>query len=333
MGISTTRTRINTAPGIEIDVTSAGDPTRPTVMLCHGFPESGHSWRHQIEPLVTAGFHVIVPDQRGYASSSAPRDPLAYGAEQLTGDLVAILDAFGVDQAVMVGHDWGAILVWHMAELHPERTRAVIAASVPYTKWPMTPTELFRSVYGDRFFYMLYFQEVGPAETELDADVRRTMHTVMWAASGEKYMAGGEVEMPALGQIGWVDSMVLSAGSIPDHLPDWLTEEDFEVYVRQFTESGFFGPVSWYRNLDANYALTSNITPDELTMPTFFIGGTHDAVTAGRPGYIESMERALPNHRGTVIIDGAGHWLQQEAPAEFNSALLGCVNQIFSEPV
>jgi pimeloyl-ACP methyl ester carboxylesterase len=145
-------------------------------------------------------------------------------------------------------------------------------------------------------------------------------------------MAGGEVEMPALGQIGWVDSMVLSAGSIPDHLPDWLTEEDFEVYVRQFTESGFFGPVSWYRNLDANYALTSNITPDELTMPTFFIGGTHDAVTAGRPGYIESMERALPNHQGTVIIDGAGHWLQQEAPAEFNSALLGCVNQIFSDP-
>jgi pimeloyl-ACP methyl ester carboxylesterase len=190
MGISTTRTRITTAPGIEIDVTSAGDPTRPTVMLCHGFPESGHSWRHQIEPLATAGFHVIVPDQRGYASSSAPRDPLAYGAAQLTGDLVAILDAFGVDQAVMVGHDWGAILVWHMAELHPERTRAVIAASVPYTKWPMTPTELFRSVYGDRFFYMLYFQEVGPAETELDADVRRTMHTVMWAASGEKVHGG-----------------------------------------------------------------------------------------------------------------------------------------------
>jgi pimeloyl-ACP methyl ester carboxylesterase len=328
MGISTTHTRITTAPGIEIDVTSAGDPSHPAVMLCHGFPESGHSWRHQIEPLVAAGFFVLVPDQRGYASSSAPRDHLAYGAEQLTGDLVAIMDAFGVDQAVMVGHDWGAILVWHMAELHPERTRAVIAASVPYTKWPMAPTELFRSVYGDRFFYMLYFQEVGPAEAELESDVRRTMHTVLWAASGEKYQAGGEFEMPALGEIGWVDSMVLSAGSIPDHLPRWLTQTDFEMYVQQFTRSGFFGPVSWYRNLDANYALTSSIPPERLTMPTFFIGGTHDAVTAGRPGYIESMERALPNHRGTVIIEGAGHWIQQEAPAEFTAALLSFLGQI-----
>lgn len=328
MEISSTSSHITTEPGITIEVISAGDPSHPTVLLCHGFPESGHSWRHQIEPLVAAGYHVIVPNQRGYASSSAPTDVPAYGAAQLTGDLVAILDAFDVDQAVMVGHDWGAILVWHMAELHPERTRAVIAASVPYTKWPMAPTDLFRSVYGDRFFYMLYFQEVGPAETELESDVRRTMHTVLWAASGERSLAGSDVEMPALDQIGWVDSMVLGSGSIPPQLPGWLTPEDFEVYVTQFSTSGFFGPVSWYRNLDANYSLTRHIPPTDLTMPTFFIGGTHDPVTAGRPGYIESMEQVLPNHRGTVIIPGAGHWIQQEAPTEFNAALLGFLNKI-----
>jgi pimeloyl-ACP methyl ester carboxylesterase len=322
MGSFITQVRITTAPGIEIDVTSAGNPADPTVLLCHGFPESGHSWRHQIQPLVDAGYHVLVPDQRGYASSSAPRDPQAYGVEHLTGDLAAILDAFSVDEAVMVGHDWGAILVWHMAELQPHRTRAVIAASVPYTRWPMAPTDLFRSVWGDRFFYMLYFQPVGPAEDELDADVRRTLHTVLWAASGEKYLAGGEVEMPPLTSIGWLDSMVLSAGEIPTHLPSWLTTHDFEIYVDQFTRSGFFGPVSWYRNLDANYERTRAIGPERLTMPTFFIGGSRDAVTAGRPGYIDAMERALPNHRGTVIIDGAGHWIQQEAPAEFTAALL-----------
>jgi pimeloyl-ACP methyl ester carboxylesterase len=328
MGSSLQQFRITTAPGIEIAVTTAGDPSHPTVMLCHGFPESGHSWRYQIGPLVNAGFHVLIPDQRGYGTSSVPRDPKAYGVEHLTNDLAAILDAFNVDQAVMVGHDWGAILVWHMAELKPERTRAVIAASVPYTRWPMPPTDLFRSVWGDRFFYMLYFQPVGPAEAELEADVRRSLHTVLWAASGEKYLGGGAVEMPAITDIGWLDSMVLSAGEIPTHLPAWLTPQDFEIYVAQFTQSGFFGPVSWYRNLDANYERTRGIGPVQLTMPTYFIGGSRDAVTAGRPGYIEAMERVLPNHRGTVIIEGAGHWIQQEAPEQFTAALLRFLSEL-----
>ncbi len=323
-----THTRITTAPGIEIEVATAGNPLHPAVMLCHGFPESSHSWRHQIQPLVAAGFFVLIPDQRGYAGSSAPKEVTAYGVEQLTGDLVAILDAYEIDQAVMVGHDWGAILVWHMAELHPDRTRAVIAASVPYTKWPMAPTDLFRSVYGDAFFYMLYFQEVGPAERELDADIGRTLHTVLWAASGDKYQAGGKFEMPAITKIGWLDSMVLAAGSIPAELPSWLTPSDFEIYVDQFSQSGFFGPVSWYRNLDANYLRTRDIGPEKLTMPTFFIGGSRDAVTAGRPGYVESMERALPQHRGTIIIEGAGHWIQQEAPSEFTAALLQFLAQV-----
>jgi pimeloyl-ACP methyl ester carboxylesterase len=175
---------------------------------------------------------------------------------------------------------------------------------------------------------MLYFQPVGPAENELDADVRRTLHTVMWAASGDKYLGGGHVEMPALTSIGWLDSMVLTAGQIPAQLPSWLASDDFEIYVSQFTKSGFFGPVSWYRNLDANYERTRSIGPEQLTMPTFFIGGSRDPVTAGRPGYIESMERVLPNHHGTVIIEGAGHWIQQEAPAEFTTALLGYLSEI-----
>lgn len=320
--------RITTAPGIEIEVRTAGDPSDPAVMLCHGFPETGHSWRHQIAPLAAAGYQVIVPDQRGYGSSSAPRDPLAYGVEQLTGDLVAIQDALGVDDAIMVGHDWGAILVWHMAELHPTRTRAVIAASVPYTRWPMAPTELFRTVWGDRFFYMLYFQPVGPAETELEADVRRTMHTVLWAASGEMYRSGDDADMPALGTIGWIAAMTHRTGPVPTGLPAWLTAEDLDTYVAQFTRSGFFGPVSWYRNLDANYERTRHISPDALTMPTFFIGGSRDAVTADRPGYVAAMERLLPHHRGTVIIEGAGHWIQQEAPAAFTAALLKYASQV-----
>jgi pimeloyl-ACP methyl ester carboxylesterase len=122
--------------GIELDVIEAGDPGGPAVVLCHGFPESAHSWRHQIEPLAAAGYHVLAPDQRGYGRSSAPREVEAYGIEYLCGDLLGLLDATGHEDAVFVGHDWGALLVWDLARIHPERVRAVVNVSVPYTEWP-----------------------------------------------------------------------------------------------------------------------------------------------------------------------------------------------------
>lgn len=320
-----TKRRIATAPGIELDVHMEGTPGDPVVVLCHGFPECAHSWRHQIGPLVDAGFQVLVPDQRGYGRSSAPRDVAAYGAQHLTADLVALVDHADADQAVFVGHDWGAFLVWHLAQLHPNRARAVIAASVPYTAWPMPPTQLFAAAFGDRFFYMTYFQEVGPPETELEADVRRTMLTTLWAGSGDLERRSA-APLPATGT-GFLDSMIHTVGDIPDELPPWLSADDLEAYVDSFTSSGFFGPVSWYRNLDANHELTSSIPMSALTMPTAFIGGSRDAVFADRPGYVEAME-ALPDYRGATIIEGAGHWTQQEAPAEFNEALLAVLRTL-----
>src|SRR6478736_7963219 len=130
--------------------------------------------------VVEAGYHVLAPDQRGYGRSSAPKDVAAYGIEYLGGDLLGLLDATGHDDAVFVGHDWGALLVWDLARIHPDRVRAVVNVSVPYTEWPAPPTEVFKAASGDRFFYILYFQQVGPAEAELDADVERTMRTVLW---------------------------------------------------------------------------------------------------------------------------------------------------------
>ena len=134
--------------GIELDVVEAGDPSGPAIVLAHGFPESSHSWRHQIEPLVAAGYHVLAPDQRGYGRSSAPTDVSAYGIEHLGGDLLGLLDATGHDDAVFVGHDWGALLVWDLARIHPDRVRAVINVSVPYTEWPAPPTEVFKAASG-----------------------------------------------------------------------------------------------------------------------------------------------------------------------------------------
>ena len=321
--MATVRRRIRTN-GVELDVTDAGAPGDPVVVLVHGFPESSHSWRHQIEPLVAAGYRVLAPDQRGYGASSAPRDVAAYRTDHLCADLVGLLDDIDTRQAVVVGHDWGALVAWDLARLHPDRVRALVNVSVPYTPWPAPPTELFRVTYGDRFFYMLYFQPVGPAEAELEADADETMRRILWGASGEMYGPPPD-PLPPMEGTGFLDS-ITRGRPVPDGLPPWLTEEDFRVYVEQFTTSGFFGPLSWYRNLDADHELTKDLAAP--AMPTAFIGGTRDGVIAGRPEYVDAMATLLPDFRGTRMIEEAGHWTQQEQPAEFNAALLDLLHAV-----
>jgi pimeloyl-ACP methyl ester carboxylesterase len=198
---------------------------------------------------------------------------------------------------------------------------AICAVSVPFTPWPAKPTDLFKMMFTDRFFYMLYFQEVGPAEKELGADIRHTMHQFMWAASGAMYKPGpmDPAELPPMAGTGFLDMFK----DVPTHLPSWLTQEDLDYYVKQFSNSGFFGPVSWYRNLDANYELLKDIPIDRISMPTFFIGGDKDAVIASRLDTIDAVNGLTPNYKGSVIIPGAGHWTQQEMPDEFNVALMG----------
>lgn len=312
--------------GVDLVVSEAGDPGAPCIVLSHGFPESAHSWRHQIPVLADAGYHVLAPDQRGYGFSSAPRDVKAYGIGDLTGDLMALLDATDHETATFVGHDWGAFVVWEAGRLHPNRCDAIVGVSVPFTPWPMRPTELFSSMYGDRFFYILYFQEVGPAERELEADVRRTMHTIMWGGSGEMYRGAPTdvAQLPPMKGTGFLDVFM----EVPEHLPAWLPAVDLDYYVEQFTNSGFFGPVSWYRNFDDNYDRTKDIPFSVMTMPTFFIGGDKDGVIASRLDTIDPINSLMPNYKGSVIIPGAGHWTQQEAPAEFNAALLGFLGSL-----
>ncbi len=310
--------------GVELDVHEAGDPANPTVLLCHGFPELAYSWRHQMVPLAEAGYHVIAPDQRGYGGSEVPRDVAAYGIEQLTGDLVGLLDHYGKDDAVWVGHDWGALIVWDAARLHAERMRAVMGVSVPFVQWPAKPTDMFRAVYGDRFFYMLYFQEVGPAEHELEADTRTTMATVLYGASGAGYTSRPPAtELPPMVGTGFL-TMMPPVPELPLPGPEgaWLDDADLDVYTDGFTRSGFFGPVSYYRNLDANFAITGTLGPDLVTMPSGFICGADDPVRQMDVNGIERMQATLPDFRGGTLLDGAGHWTQQEAPQAFNAALL-----------
>ena len=307
---------------VRLHVVEAGDPSNPTIVLSHGFPEGAYSWRHQMPVLAAAGYHVLAPDQRGYGRSSVPTDVAAYGIRQLTGDLVGLLDEAGKDDAVFVGHDWGALIVWDLARLHPARTRAVVGVSVPAVQWPAQPTALFRQVYGDRFFYMLYFQPVGPAETELDADPRATVAKVFWGASGEGFRV--PTELSPMEGTGFLTNM-----PEPPPLPwSWFTEHDLDVFTDHFTRSGFFGPVSYYRNLDANYEVVKDIGLDQLTMPTAFIGGTHDPVLVMDSTGVDRMQAQLPNYLGATLIDGAGHWTQQERPNEFDDALLGILRRL-----
>ena len=307
----------------ELDVLEAGDPGSPVIVLSHGFPESSWSWRHQIPVLAAAGYHVLAPDQRGYGRSSAPEEVTAYGIGPLTGDLLNLVDTTGQRDAVFMGHDWGALIVWDLAKLHPERCRAVVGLSVPFVHWPAPPTQLMKAVYTDRFFYILYFQQVGPAETEMEADVANTMRRVLWGASGEGF-TGPRGELPPMEGTGFLTQTVE-----PPPLPwSWLTKADFARYVDAFTASGYFGPISYYRNLDANFALLAGRGPEHATMPTYFVAGSRDVVLVMDPGGVERMSQTLPNFKGATIIAGAGHWVQQEAPAETNAALLAFLSTL-----
>jgi pimeloyl-ACP methyl ester carboxylesterase len=305
--------------GIELHVASVGRADGPPVVLCHGFPELWYSWRHQFAALAGAGYRVLAPDLRGYGSSARPTEVAAYGSDQLTGDLCGLLDHYGYDTAAFVGHDWGALLLWEMGRLHPERVSSLFNMSVPFSQPPGPPTETFKVIFEGKFFYIMYFQPVGPAEAELDADPRHFLRTILYAAGGEA-MAGGNallVDFPSEGTR-FIDTLTPA----PAQLPPWLTEEDVDVYAAAFEKSGFFGPVSYYRNMDANWERSKDLGPSAYTMSVGFLTGSLDAVAAMLPGAVEAMTATFPDFRGGTTVEGAGHWVQQERPEETNAALL-----------
>lgn len=310
--------------GIELDLLEAGPADGPLVVLLHGFPECAWSWRHQLAPLAAEGWHVVAPDQRGYAGSTRPKEVEAYGTDRLSADVLALVDqlAGAGSKAVFVGHDWGALEMWDLARMYPERCRALVGVSVPFVEWPAPPTAVFRALYGDNFFYILHFQPVGPAETELDRDPRTTMRRFLWSASGDAH-ADPNAPVPEprpAATTGMLDVMGEPPSGV---LPSWCTQQDLDVYTEAFSESGFFGPVSWYRNLDANHERTKDLAASRLTMPVWFIGGGRDVVISRDRSGIDRMRTNLPGFRDVVMLETAGHWTQQEQPEAFNDALLG----------
>ena len=316
-------TRFHELSEARLQVIEAGDPHNPLLMFSHGFPEGAYSWRHQIDYFAARGWHVLAPYQRGYGESSKPHDVSAYTSEKLSRDLIELAAATGHDDMVLVGHDWGAIIGWDFLRMFPQHLRAYVGVSVPYIKWPMKPTELMKSQHGDRFFYMLYFQSVGPAEREMEADVRFAMQSTLWSACAE----GFQSRKPYPKGLHYSDCGFLTLNPAPHEMPwPWLTNEDLDRYTDDFTKSGFFGPISYYRNLDANYDWVSGTDPTKINVPVYFIGGEHDLTNVMDPNGISRMDGIFPDFRGSTVIPAIGHWTQQEDPVAFNNALESFLN-------
>jgi epoxide hydrolase A/B len=304
---------------VQLRVIEAGDRGAPVVVLAHGFPELSYSWRHQIPVLVEAGYHVLAPDQRGYGGSSRPGAIEAYNIHELTADIVGLLDDVGAERAVWVGHDWGCAVVWNAPLLHPDRVAAVAGLSVPpVPRAKVPPTHAFRKRFGENFFYILYFQEPGVADAELDGDPARMMRRMMGGsrASGDPSAA---IRMLAPGPEGFIDRL-----PEPDGLPDWISHEELDHYISEFSRTGFTGGLNWYRNLDRNWETTPELAGAKISVPCLFIGGTADPVLAFTR--TDRASEVISGPYRQVMIDGAGHWLQQERPDEVNTILLDFLN-------
>jgi pimeloyl-ACP methyl ester carboxylesterase len=305
--------RTISANGLDFFVVEEGQG--PLVLLCHGWPELSYSWRHQIGAIAAAGFHVVAPDMRGFGRTSAPADVSAYTIFHNVGDMVALVAALGEKQAVIVGHDWGAPVAWHAAMFRPDVFTRVAGLSVPPpSRGRGLPLETLRQN-GVTNFYWQYFQPPGVAEAEFERDVAATMRIVL---------AGRGFSDPAAHQYVQEGKGFL-AGADPNRpLPGWLTEADLAYFTAVYQDSGFRGGLNWYRNIDRNWELTAPWQGAQIHQPSLFIAGSKDGVITGLIGakLVNEMERVLPNLRQKLILDGAGHWIQQERPDEVNAALI-----------
>lgn len=292
----------------------------PLVVLVHGFPESGYSWRHQMGPIAEAGFTACAIDVRGYGGSSRPHPVAAYDMQSMVGDIAGVIEALSpTAPAVLIGHDWGAPIVWNAALIRPDRVRAVAGLSVPYMGPPTIPAnDLYRAFFTAKglFFYQVYFQDEGVAEAELEADVRAGLRRFWYAISGD----APDGTWPKDKRHG---DTLLHRLPAPDPFPAWMSRADEDVYVAQFSQSGFRGPLNRYRNSARDFAYLQAFADRKIEQPALFIGGDRDLVLKMFPGldWRAMMRAFIPDLRGLHLLEGCGHWTQQERP-EAATALL-----------
>jgi pimeloyl-ACP methyl ester carboxylesterase len=303
--------------GVTLHVAESG--VGPAVLLLHGWPECWYSWRHQLHSLARAGYRAIAPDIRGYGSSDCPREIASYSMKTLLADVDGLLDGLGVREVAIVGHDWGASIAWTSAALNPGRYFGVVGISVPYTgRAPMPPTELFKQMFGDHWFYILYFQRPGTAEAEFEADIPRAMRTIFAGPPGY------DVTSPVVKSRSSHDGY-LTGIEVPATLPKWISEADVKYFSEQFAVSKFYGGLNRYRNMDRDWAEIPELATVDVLDPSLFIIGADDPGRAFCP--MDVMKSRVPD-LAECVVPGAGHWVQQEKPDEVSnevvSFLSGC---------
>ena len=313
--------------GIRMHVAEQG--AGPLVVLCHGFPESWYSWRHQLPALAQAGFRAVAPDMRGYGQTDRPEAIEQYTLLHLVGDMVGLLDALEAESAVIAGHDWGAPVAWHAALLRPDRFRGVIGLSVPFRpRGPVRPTSVMPQS-DNALFYQLYFQTPGVAEAELERDARLTIRRILYSASGDVPRREDGAGAGAVGMVprqgGFLTRMV-----DPASLPPWLTDADLDFYTGEFARTGFRGGLNWYRNIDRNWELLAPFAGASVTVPALYVAGDRDLVVAfrGMDQLIANLSKFAPALRGTVMLPACGHWTQQERAPEVNVAMIDFLRRL-----
>jgi pimeloyl-ACP methyl ester carboxylesterase len=302
--------------GIRLHVAEQGEG--PLIIFCHGFPECWYSWRHQLPALAKAGFRAVAPDLRGYGRSDRPEDVEKYTILHDIGDIVGLVDALGAKQAVIAGHDVGAPIAWQAALLRPDLFRAVIALSPPYRPRGFgdsgPPTTLMPRN-ENAVFYQLFLQ-TPEAEAALGRDLRRTFRSQFYALSGDRPPSAGG---------GFVAGMVPRKGALladPASLPAWVTESDIDVYVAEFTRSGFRGSLAWWRNIDRSWELLAPFAGATVTIPALYIAGDRDFVAAVFSPFIAKQSAMVPKLRPAIMLPGCGHWTQQERAPEVSAAVI-----------
>ena len=290
--------------GIELEVFEAGQEHRGNpIVLCHGWPEHAYSWRHQIPALAAAGYHVIVPNQRGYGNSSRPVDVTQYDIVLLTGDLAAILDHFGYDDAVFVGHDWDANVVWNMAILHPARVKKIINLALPYqARTPVPWIAFMESVFGEDNYFVHFNRKPGVADAILDGNARSFLRNLF------------RKNLPALPPEPGMMMINLAQADTPSGDP-LMSDAEIDVFINSFEETGFTGSINWYRNMDRNWHLLADVDPI-VRQPALMIYGTQDMIPPS-----ENLADFVP-HVEVVSLE-CGHWIQQEKPQDTTDAILG----------
>ncbi|MFI9766170.1 alpha/beta fold hydrolase [Streptomyces sp. NPDC052415] len=289
----------------------------PLVLLVHGFPESWYSWRHQLPALAAAGYRAVALDVRGYGRSSKPSATDAYRMLELVADNVSVVHALGEESAIIVGHDWGATIAANSALLRPEVFRAVGLLSIPYTpRGSVRPSDVFAGMGGDEEFYVSYFQEPGRAEAEIEPDVRGWL-AGFYAALSADTMPGPGAPDP---------HFVSKGGTLRDRfpagrLPEWLDERELDFYAGEFERTGLTGALNRYRNMDRDWKDLAAFEGAPIGQPSLFAGGTRDASTTWLADAIKAYPDTLPGLVSSHLLEGCGHWIQQERPGEVNRIL------------